>query len=65
MRSKENLRRGSRCIDQIFVLKQLDEKYREERKELNIAFMDMEKGYDKVCREAMGECCMNVELMGT
>ena len=22
-------------------------------KELHVAFMDMEKGYDKVCREAM------------
>ena len=41
------------CIDWIFVLKQLVEKYREKRKELNVAFMDPEKAYDKVCREAL------------
>ena len=43
-------RLGRRFIDQIFVLKQLVEKYREKRKELhNIAFI-VEKAYDKVCR---------------
>ena len=41
------------CIDQIFVLKQLVEKYREKKKELCVAFTDLEKAYDKVCREAL------------
>ena len=55
-----------RCIkDQIFVLKQLLDKCREKRKELHTAFIDLEKSYDKVCREALKGCCMNVELMGT
>ena len=49
--------RGSRpgrgCIDQIFVLKQLVQKYREKRKEVHVAFMDMEKAYDQVCREEL------------
>ena len=42
-------RSGRGCIDQLFVLKQLAEKYREIRKELHAAFMDLEKTYDKVC----------------
>ena len=43
---------GRGCIDQIFVLKQLVENYREKRKELHVAFVDPEKAHDKVCREA-------------
>ena len=35
------------------VLKQLVEKYREKRKELHVTFMDLEKAYDKVYREAV------------
>ena len=46
-------RSGKECIDQIFVLKQLVEKYREKRKELHIVFIDLEKAYDKVYREAL------------
>ena len=48
-------------------MKQLVEKYREKRKELHVAFMDLEKGYDKVCREALWrmlhECGANVYLI--
>ena len=46
-------RSGRGCVDQIFVLKQLVEKYREKRKELHVTFMDLEKAYDKVCREEL------------
>ena len=43
--------RSSRgCIDQIFVFKQLVQKYREKRKELHVAFTDLVKAYDKVGR---------------
>ena len=34
-------------------MKQLVEKYREKREELHAAFMDLEKVYDKVCKEAL------------
>ena len=44
---------GRGCIDQIFVLKQLVEKYREKMKELHFVFMDLEKAYDNVFREAL------------
>ena len=46
-------RSGKGCIDQIFVLKQLVEKSREKRKELHVAFMDLQTAYDKVCRETL------------
>ena len=36
-------RSGGGCIDQIFVLKQLVEKYREKRKKPYGAFIDLEK----------------------
>ena len=39
------------CIGQISVLNQLIEKYREKRNEPYVAFMNLEKVYDKVCRE--------------
>ena len=58
-------RSGRGYIDQISVLKQLVEKYREKRKELHVAFMDLENAYDKVGRETLGKCCINVEFMGT
>ena len=34
-------------------MKQLVEKYRESRRELHVAFMDLDKADDKVCREAL------------
>ena len=60
-------RSGRGCIDQIFVLKQLVEKYREKRKELYVAFMKLEKAYDKVCKEelwrVLRECGVDVHLI--
>ena len=47
------LRSGRGCIDQIFVLRQLVEKYREKRKESHVAFMDLDKVYHKVFREEL------------
>ena len=43
-------------------MKQFFENYREKRK---VAFMDLEKTYDKVAEKHYGECYMNVELIGT
>ena len=58
-------RLGRGSIDQIFVLKQLVEKYRKKWKEFHVAFMDLEKVYDKFAEKHCGGYCMNVELMGT
>ena len=41
------------CVDHVFVPKQLVYKYRETGKDLYIAFVDVEKVYDTVCREEL------------
>ena len=38
---------------QIFVLKQLAEKKREKGEVMCVAFKNLEKGYDEVCREEL------------
>ena len=48
-RSKEDL--GLVGGVQIRYLKQLVEKYREKRKDLYVAFIDLEKAYYKICKE--------------
>src|SRR5215469_14425216 len=46
-------RKGRGCIDQVFILRKLCEKYREKGREVYVGFMDLEKAYDKVEREAL------------
>ena len=50
---QRGFRRGKGCVDQIFTLKQLNEKYTEGGKELHLAFIDLEKAYDRVDRAAL------------
>ena len=42
--------RGVRTTDAIFILKQLQEKYLENDKELYLVFVDFEKAFDRVPR---------------
>ena len=52
MISKEfRARRG--CLDQIFTLKQIGKKSREKKRRVYVTFMDLEKAYDRVNREAL------------
>ena len=44
---------GRGCIDQIFTVKMMAEKYIGKRKKLYAAFMDLEKAYDRVDRRAL------------
>ena len=53
VKNQEGFRSGRDGIDQIFLLKQLAEKYREKKKELYVACMDLEKVRDKMCREKL------------
>ena len=46
-------RSGRGCTDQIFAVKQVCEKYLAKGKDVFWAFMDLEKAYDKVDREAL------------
>ena len=46
-------RRGRGCMDQVFVVRQICEKYLAKGKDVYFAFMDLEKAYDRVDRDAM------------
>lgn len=46
---------GRGCVDQIFTVKLLAEKYIQRRKKLYAVFMDLEKAYDRVDRKALWE----------
>ena len=46
-------RKGRGCVDQVFMLKNICEKYLEKCKDVFVAFMDLEKAYDRVDRKAM------------
>ena len=39
-------RRGRRCTDQIFIVRQICEKYLGKGKDVYFAFLDLEKAYD-------------------
>ena len=46
-------RSGRGCVDQVFVMKQMSEKMVDKKKCLYAAYMDLEKAYDRIDREAM------------
>ena len=46
-------RRGRGCIDQILIVRQVCEKYLAKGKDVYFAFLDLEKAYDRVDRDAM------------
>jgi hypothetical protein len=46
-------RSGRGCVDQVFAVRQVVEKYLEKGKDVFWAFMDLEKAYDRIDREAL------------
>ena len=46
-------RRGRGCTDQIFIVRQICKKYLGKGKDVYFAFLDLEKAYDRVDRDAM------------
>ena len=53
---QSGFRRGRGCIDQVFAVRQICEKYGRKGKSVYFAFLDLEKAYDRVDREANVEC---------
>ncbi len=50
---KQGFWKGKECVDQIFTLITLVEKYLEKDRKLFAAFMDLEKAYDRVGRKCL------------
>ena len=44
---------GKSCVDAIFIVRRLQEKYLEKRKKLYHVFVDLEKAFDRVPRKAI------------
>ena len=44
---------GKETVDAIFIVRQLQEKFMEKRKDLFYAFVDLEKAFDRVPRDAV------------
>ena len=58
-------RKGRGCVDQVFAVKGLYEKYGEKGWEIYLGFIDLEKAYDRIDREALWRVVMkSMELMG-
>ena len=55
MMSKGVFREGRGCVGQIFTLKQIGEKAREKKRRLYVGFINLEKTYDTVNKEILGQ----------
>ena len=53
MEEQGGFRSGRGCIDQVFAVKQVIEKMIEKDRVMFMAFIDLEKAYDNVCREKL------------
>lgn len=58
-------RKGKGCVDHIFGLKMLVEKYPDKDRKLFADFMNLKKAYDRVEQVAGGwQCCRQIGLQG-
>ena len=58
------LRAGSGCVDEIFTPEQIGEKAREKERRVYVGFIDLEKAYDTVNREALWQVLRMYEVGG-
>ena len=52
-REQGGFRIRRRCVDQIFTLKQISEKAQDKKCSVYMGFMDLEKAYERVIRNAL------------
>ena len=52
------------CVDQIFTLKQIGKKAQEKKRRVYVGFMDLEKAYDSVNREALWQVLRMYDVHG-
>ena len=64
MRTSLDSERIKECSDAIFILRQLQEKHVEWKKPLYMAFMDQEKGFDRVVRAELWKCLAERGIFG-
>ena len=57
-------REGRGCVDQIFVVRQICEKFLAKGRKVYFAFMDLEKAYDRIDREALWQVMSMVGVGG-
>src|ERR1700729_2184789 len=57
-------RKGRGCTDAIFALRQISEKTIEHKQQMNIAFVDQEKAFDRVSREILWGILENYGVKG-
>ena len=50
---QRGFRAGRGCVDQIFILKQIGKKATEKKHRVHVGFIDLEKAYNRVNREAL------------
>ena len=55
---------GGGCVDQIFTLKQIGEEAQEKKSRMYVGFMDLQKAYDRINREAPWEVLRMYDVSG-
>ena len=55
--------KGKGTTDAIFIVRQMQEKFRAKGKKLYFGFVDLEKVFDRVPREVINGKCISWELM--
>ena len=53
MEVQGSFRQERSCIDQVFTIRQLSEKVLEKNRQMGVAYVDLKKAYDMVCREKL------------
>ena len=62
MEEQGGFRAKRSCVDQVFTLRQVMEKVIEKRREIFVAFIDLEKAYDRVNRMKMWEALRQAQV---